>query len=211
MSASTAGLALSDSPDIIDTGQLVDRARGGDREAFEEVYRRYYPRVTRRVSFLVGPQGPVADLVQETFVKAYRGLGSFNGERPFGHWVMRIATNTARSHHRRRGRRLWRLWDRAEDAERVPSPVSTVDTSYPDLQAVHRALERLSANLREAVVLHELEGLSLAEIAALLEISINTAASRVRRGRKRLKRALEGMGFSPGAEPAVALLEGGRP
>ena len=127
--------------------------------------------------------------------------------------MLRIATNVARSHHRRRTRRIWRLWDRADDAENIASPLASVDAAYPDLQAVHRALDRISLNLREAVILHELEGLSLAEIASLQDVSLNTVASRVRRGRKRLKVILEGMGFSQMKSTAVALCgeNGGTP
>lgn len=202
------GLAEVNSISTICTEELVTRAREGERESFDELYFRHAPAVTRRLTYLTGVSGPVSDLVQETFVQAFRNLAQFRGDAAFSHWVLRIATNVARTHQRRRTRRIWRLWDRPEEADRVASPLASVDASFPDLQAVHRALDRLSVTLREAVILHEMEGLSLAEIAAVQEVSINTAASRVRRGRERLKGVLEGMGFSQMKSTAAALCSG---
>jgi RNA polymerase sigma-70 factor (ECF subfamily) len=188
--------------------QLVALARAGDREAFEELYRRHRAAVTRRLSYLGGVQAPVADLVQETFLRAYTGLDRFSGRAPFGHWVLRIATNVARTHFRSSGRRPWRLWDDPERQARVPCPGSRADQRCPDQQAVYRALARLSRPLREAVILFELEGATLAEMAAQLELSVNTVASRVRRGRRRLRRALEAMGYKASRGTVVALYTG---
>jgi RNA polymerase sigma-70 factor (ECF subfamily) len=190
--------------------ELVSRARQGDRMAFEELYHRYYPPVARRLSHLGGPSAPVSDLAQETFAQAYRSLRRFRGDSPFSHWVMRIATNVARTHYRRGRRSIWRLWDRPEAEQAVPAPGARVDESYPTLHAVHRALEGLSTTLREAVILFELEGLSLAEMAATLDVPLHTAASRVRRGREQLRAILERMGYA--ATPvAAAVLCGGGP
>ncbi len=183
---------------------LVSRAREGDREAFEELYLRYHPMVTRRLVHLCGPGAPVADMAQDVFASAYRSLARFRGEAPVHHWLMRIATNRARTHHRRRATRFWLLWDRPEREDQVPCPLETVDLAYPHLAAVHQALGRLSPRLREAVALFELEGLSLAEMASELGISINTAASRVRRGRNKLKRILQSMGYEPEADTGAA-------
>lgn len=183
----------------LSSADLVGRARAGDRAAFEELYHRFCPAVTRRLTHLCGPRAAVADLVQETFVAAYRKLDSFRGDAPVHHWLLRIATNLARTHHRRLRARRWRLWDRPEQQERVVSPLASVDETYPHLAAVHRALQDLSPVLREAVVLYELEQLSLQEMAVQLEISINTAASRVRRGRDKLRKALQRLGFAPAA------------
>ncbi len=186
---------------------LLERARRGERSAFGELYRRNYPRVVRRLTYLLGPDGAVLDLVQETFLRAYRGLGSYRGEASFSTWVLSIATNMARTHYRRSRSNIWRLWRRPEEETRVEYTISPVDETYPHLAAVHQALGQISSGLREAVILFELEELSLKEVAATLDIPINTAASRVRRGRRRLRQALERMGFSP-ASGAVALCNG---
>ena len=186
--------------------ELVSRARRGDRAAFEELYLRYHPMVIKRLVHLCGPRVGVADMAQEVFACAYRGLGRFRGDAPVHRWLLRIATNQARSHHRRRATSFLRLWEIPEQAEQVPCPLETVDLAYPQLAAVHRGLAKLSPRLREAVVLFELEGLTLAEMAAELEISLNTAASRVRRGRQKLKRILERMGYAPGGDSGEAAL-----
>lgn len=190
------------------SNELVQLSRDGHREAFEELYRRFYPPVVRRLTHLTGPGGSVHDLVQETFLSAYSNLRKFRGESPFGHWVLRIATNVARTHYRKSRRSIWKLWDRPEAETAIPSPLQSVDDAYPTLQAVHEALNRLSPTLREAVILFELEGLTLAEMSSELQIPLHTAASRVRRGRSRLRKSLERMGFSPLLQ-TVALCAGG--
>jgi RNA polymerase sigma-70 factor (ECF subfamily) len=180
--------------------ELLALAAVGDRPAFEEIYRRYYPAVVRRLTHLTGPAIGVGDMVQETFVQVYTGLRQFRGDAAPHHWVLRIATNVARAHYRRRRRLPWRLWDRPEEEAAVVAPGQGVDESYPTLSAVHGALNRMSPALREAVILYELEGLTLAEMGHALRIPLHTAASRVRRGRDRLRRALERMGYVPGRE-----------
>jgi len=186
------------------TEELLARAQAGGRAAFEELYRRYTPPVARRIAHLLGPRhaSSVHDLVQETFVQAYRSLGQVRGGEggSFAGWVLRIATNLARGHYRRLSRRPWRLWGRPEEEHAVPSREVAVDQSYPTLQFVHRGLEALSPKLREAVVLFELEGLSLVEMATALEIPLHTAASRVRRGREELRRELVRLGWHPREE-----------
>ncbi len=185
--------------------ELVEAARSGDDLAFEELYRRYHLAVARRVSHLTAPHDhdTAADLVQETFVHALRGLASYRREAPFLHWILRIATNVARSHHRRTRRRqalLW-FWRRPEAEREVAAPGRRVDDAYAELQAVHRALAQLSPRLREAVILFELEGVSLADMACQLAVPLHTAASRLRRGRQRLKRCLEQAGYGAGDLP----------
>jgi RNA polymerase sigma-70 factor (ECF subfamily) len=195
------------------TDGLLEAARAGERGAFDELYRRHAPAVARRIAHLLGPRhsSSVHDLVQETFVQAYRSLGQLRGGEAgsFAGWVLRIATNLARGHYRQGQRRPWRLWRRPEEEQSVPSCAEAVDQSYPTVQAVHRGLEELSPKLREALILFELEGLSLVEMAAALEIPLHTAASRVRRGREDLRRALVRLGWQPRAglpdESAAAL------
>ena len=172
----------------------------------EELYRRYRPAVVRRLTHLLGPESSVDDLCQETFVAAWRQLHRFRGEAPFEHWLLRIATNQARGHYRSQRRRPWRLWERRE--QDVEQQRHGVEPAYLELQAVHRALGELSTRLREAVVLFELEGLSLAELASTLDVSINTAASRVRRGRDKLREALTRLGYQANVAPSAEFCRG---
>jgi RNA polymerase sigma-70 factor (ECF subfamily) len=150
----------------------------------------------------------VGDLVQEVFLRAYIKIGQYRGEAPFLHWLLRIARNVARTHFRQQGRRRWRLWERLEEETEVPAAQTCVRETSPDLSAVHAALERLSTTLREAVVLFELEELSLKELAAALEVPLSTAASRVRRGRIKLRKILEDMGYSPEISGVVLCCKG---
>lgn len=186
--------------------ELVRASREGDRPAFEELYRRYHPAVVRRLTHLLGPENNVADLCQETFAAAWQQLHRFRGEAPFDHWLLRIATNQARGHYRSQQRRPWRLWERPE--QEAEQNAGGAEPAYPELQAVHRALAELSTRLREAVVLFELEGLSLAELASTLDVSINTAASRVRRGRDKLREVLLRLGYEAQATPGASLCQG---
>lgn len=187
--------------------ECVAAAKVGDRAAFEEIYRRLRKRVARRVAYLLGPKAVVEDLVQETFLRAYRNLSSFRSQCPFDYWLIRIAGNLAASHYRKRSIRDLLLWQHPETVDDIPSPRASVDTVYPDLQAVYWGLSRLSPRLRETLVLFELEGLTLVEIANELGISVNTAASRLRRARQKLRRRLEELGY-PSALGRTALLSG---
>lgn len=191
--ATAEALTWSDGGDAADA--LVAAARAGDRQAMSMIYRRYRSCVVRRLSHLAGPEAGVGDLVQETFVRVIEGLPSYRATAPFEHWVLRIATNVARSHYRARRRSLLRLWPRRDRAGELPCPGQRADEAYPELQAVHGALARLSARLREAVILHDLEGISLGEMAEQLDVPLHTAASRVRRGREALRRHLVQMGI----------------
>ncbi len=190
---------------------LVRRARAGDRLAANALYTALYPTVARRIAHLCGPDAPRADLVQETFERALRGLARYREQGPFTHWLLRIAANVTRSYFRRGRGRVWALWERAEQQDQVPAPLPSVDLAYPRLEAVHRALARLPHRQREAVVLFELEGLRLAEVAAQLQVPLHTAASRVRRGRSRLRQILQGMGYAPGMGAAIPLCSGESP
>ena len=127
------------------TEALVSRARSGEGAAFEELYRRYCPAVTRRLSHLLGPAGPVADLVQESFEQAWRGLPRLRGEGCFATWLLRIAQNAARGYYRRSQRSLWRLWDRPEQEHDVPAP-SRDDGGGPSCQPRRVKASALRAN-----------------------------------------------------------------
>lgn len=184
---------------------LVSHAQQGSQDAFEELYHRYYAPVVRRISHLMGPQDGIADLVQETFMHAYKHLHQFRGDSEFGAWLLGIATNLTRSHYRRQYRWPWRLWNNLENIALKLQSLENVDATYPTLDVVHRALTHLSPALREAVILFDLEGATLADIASQCQIPLHTAASRVRRGREQLRRALERLGCSPIIEQSVAI------
>jgi RNA polymerase sigma-70 factor (ECF subfamily) len=172
-----------------DEEALIEAARRGDATAFSRLYDRHVESVTRRLSHLSGPSGNVDDLVQETFLRAMKALPRFRGDSPFRHWLLRIAASVALDDHRRTRRSLWRLFVKPEQLDEAVAPARGAE-AYADLAAVHRALARLSPRLREVIVLFELEGCPLAEIAAELRVPLHTVGSRLRRGREKLRQLL---------------------
>lgn len=167
---------------------LIGHAQAGDRSAFDALYALHHAAVVTRLSHLCGPGMQVDDLVQDTFIRAYRSLKRFRGDCPFAWWLLRIATHVARSQYRSLRRSLWRLFS-GRDEEAALSDRGA--SSQPELTSVHAALRKLSPKLREAVVLHELEGRTLLEIAGEQEVSLHTIAARVRRGREQLRALLD--------------------
>jgi RNA polymerase sigma-70 factor (ECF subfamily) len=180
-----------------DEPALVTAAARGDTLAFRRLYERHVARVMRRLSHLMGPHGSIDDLVQDTFLRAMKSLSRFRGERPFLHWLLRIATSVARDEQRRARRSLWTLLTRPQTLDDALGSDARAE-GYADLVTVHRALDQLSPRLREVVILFELEGESLAEIAVELRLPLHTVASRLRRGRERLRAVLRRSGYAEG-------------
>lgn len=183
-------------------------ARAGDRRAFSTLYARYAGRVRAQLT-RTAPASQIDDLVQETFLKAYLALPGFRGEGSFAGWLSAIARHVSHGEHRRQGRAPWRLFSterEAQDAERALTAPSTGDRP-----ALTEALATLSPRLREAVVLSDVEGHTLAEIAARLEEPLPTVAARVRRGRAGLRRVLLLLALACAASVASAYFFGRGP
>lgn len=174
----------------------LERARAGDNGAFEALVLRYQARIVNYASAMVHDAGAAEDVAQETFVRAWRGLGRFRGESTFKTWLYRIATNVARTHLDRRGRRA-RIADRSLDDEAeplqagdVPSPAPDAETALVRREAIDRALSELPDELRQALVLRDVEGLDYKEIAGVTGAPIGTVESRIFRARRRLRTLL---------------------
>lgn len=174
----------------------MEQARAGDNGAFEALVLRYQARIVNYASAMVHDAGAAEDVAQETFVRAWRGLGRFRGESTFKTWLYRIATNVARTHLDRRGRRA-RIADRSLDDEAeplqagdVPSPAPDAETSLVRREAIDRALSELPDELRQALVLRDVEGLDYKEIAGVTGAPIGTVESRIFRARRRLRTLL---------------------
>ena len=174
----------------------VEDARAGDGGAFEALVLRYQARIVNYASAIVHDAGAAEDVAQETFVRAWRGLGRFRGESAFKTWLYRIATNVARTHLDRRGRQA-RIGDRSLDDETeplqagdVPSPAPDAETSLVRREAIDRALAELPDELRAALVLRDVEGLDYKEIAGATGAPIGTVESRIFRARRRLRTLL---------------------
>ncbi len=169
---------------------LVDRARQGDRHAFDLLVLKYQSRLALVISRLIPNSGDVLDVLQDTFVKAYRSLHTFRGDSAFYTWLYRIAVNTAKNHMaaRQKEAKDVSVDDDALDTDRVSgfqdlgSPDG--EASAEELQsAILSAIDALPEDLRQALTLRELEGLSYEEIAATMKCPIGTVRSRIFRAR----------------------------
>ncbi|HZR35754.1 MAG TPA: RNA polymerase sigma factor RpoE [Nevskia sp.] len=171
--------------------QLVARAQEGDERAFELLVRKYQYKIIQLVSRLVG-DSDAPDVAQETFIKAYRALSGFRGQSAFYTWLYRIGINTAKNHIVSRGRRPANQDIDIQDAEQYghTEHLSDVDTPESLLlseeikQKVAEVIHKLPADLRQAITLRELEGLSYEEIAEVMDCPIGTVRSRIFRARE---------------------------
>jgi len=177
-------------PDITDE-ELVVLAQKGDKRAFELLVRKYQHKIVQLVSRLVG-DGDAPDVAQETLIKAWRALKGFQGNSAFYTWLYRIGINTAKNHLVSRGRRPSNQDIDIVDAEQFghTEHLSDVDTPESLLlsdeikQKVGEVIARLPPDLRQAIVLRELEGLSYEEIAEAMDCPIGTVRSRIFRARE---------------------------
>ena len=168
------------------------RARGRDPDAFEQLIMAQAPQLLRMLRRLLGSPAAAEDVLQETFLKAWRAIDRFRGEARFSTWLYRIALNEARRRQ-------------AYDAHRRALPIDDVLLELPDLSAgparlaesaeleafIERCVAELPPNYREAVVLRDVEGLTNEEAAALLELDLRNFKSRLHRGRMAIRRRVE--------------------
>jgi len=173
--------------------QLVERAQRGDKRAFEMLVAKYQRKLGRLLSRLVRDPAEVEDVTQEAFIKAYRALPSFRGESAFYTWLYRIGINTAKNYLVAMGRRAPTStgFDH-EEAENFEDAEQLRDNATPENEligkqiaaTVNRAMEQLPEDLRTAITLREIEGLSYEEIAAAMDCPIGTVRSRIFRARE---------------------------
>jgi len=167
---------------------LVDRARLGDRHAFDLLVLKYQSRLLSIVSRLVSNQSDALDVLQDTFVKAYRSLNTFRGESAFYTWLYRIAVNTAKNHLAARGKESK---DISLDDEGTGELAVLQDLAAPEEEAgaeelqrtILHSIEQLPDDLKQALTLRELEGMSYDEIALAMNCPIGTVRSRIFRAR----------------------------
>ena len=178
----------ADDPDLASIRAAAD----GDADAFEALVRRYEQRVVSLAATIVGPD-TAEDMAQEVFVRVYRALPTFRGDCTFRTWLYRIATNVGRSYRAHWWRRAAVWGDSGADETSVfdPEDASDFETTWMTRDTVERALGTLPEELRLAVVLRDLHGLEYREIAETTGVPIGTVESRIFRGRRRLRRALE--------------------
>jgi RNA polymerase sigma-70 factor (ECF subfamily) len=175
-------------------GLLVERARDGDRDAFEALLERWLEPSLRTAYAIIGNETDARDATQDAFLRAWRELPRLRDPERFDAWLSRILVNRCRTlrHSRRRATvREIHLSDLPEPAEPVTGDDPQLESGSLTLDAIEHAMGRLSVAERTILVLHHLQHLPLTDIAAGLDIPVGTAKSRLFAARKALERALE--------------------
>jgi RNA polymerase sigma-70 factor (ECF subfamily) len=172
---------------------LVERVRDGDKQAFDLLVAKYQRRLMRLLSRIVHDPSEAEDVVQETFIKAYRALRHFRGDSAFYTWLYRIGINTAKNFLATQGRRVPTSSDAdGEHAEAFNDGEYLRDINTPEsmlaskqiAQTVNAAMDALPVDLRTAIALREIEGLSYEEISDIMACPIGTVRSRIFRARE---------------------------
>jgi len=174
---------------------LVELARGGDRPAREELFRRHWEIAYRVAYRLLGHEQDTLDAVQDGFLKAVTHLGDFDGRSKFGTWLLRVVTNAALDAGRKRRRRpALRLADAELDAVEAAVEDPSRRIQRDDLRrTLDAALDRLSPPIRASFVLFAEAGLSYKEIAECQAVPVGTIMSRLHYARRKLQSYLEGI------------------
>ena len=173
--------------------QLVERAQRGDKHAFELLVAKYQRRLGRLISRFVRNAAEAEDVTQDAFIKAYRALPAFRGDSAFYTWLYRIGINTAKNHLVAQGRRAPTSTPLdAEEAEDFEDAALLHEVATPEnelmskqvVEVVNASLQELPDDLRTALTLREIEGLSYEEIAVVMNCPIGTVRSRIFRARE---------------------------
>lgn len=179
--------------------QLVEQAQRGDKHAFELLVSKYQRKLARLLGRFIRDPVEVEDVAQETFIKAYRALPSFRGESAFYTWLYRIGINTAKNYLVALGRRAPTTTEfDSEEAEGFEEGEQLRDINTPEsalmskeiARTVDETMEQLPEELRNAIALREIEGLSYEDIAAIMNCPIGTVRSRIFRAREAIAERL---------------------
>lgn len=179
--------------------QLVERVQKGDKRAFDLLVLKYQHKIIAIVSRYIKDNAEVYDVVQEAFIKAYRALGNFRGDSAFYTWLYRIAINTAKNHLVSRRRRPPSsdvdideadYYDGSEPLRDIESPEGALARDEL-LAVVNKAIADLPEDLRTALTLREMEGLSYEDIAAVMDCPVGTVRSRIFRARESVDKAIK--------------------
>jgi len=179
--------------------QLVARAQQGDRQAFNLLVEKYQRKLARLLSRFIRDPAEVEDVTQEAFIKAYRALPAFRGDSAFYTWLYRIGINTAKNYLMAMGRRAPTSTEvEAEDAEGYEEGEQLRDINTPEsvllsneiAETVNSTIEQLPEELRRAIQMREIEGMSYEDIAQAMDCPIGTVRSRIFRAREAIAERL---------------------
>jgi RNA polymerase sigma-70 factor (ECF subfamily) len=185
-----------------DTGadsQLVERVQRGDKKAFDLLVLKYQHRILKLISRYVRDPSDAMDVAQDAFLKAYRSLPNFRGDSAFYTWIYRIAVNTAKNHLVAQSRRPLEADATGMDGEAIEPAALLKDYATPEnyliteeiQEAIATAIDQLPEDLRTAITLREIEGLSYEEIAEVMTCPIGTVRSRIFRAREAIDHRLK--------------------
>jgi RNA polymerase sigma-70 factor (ECF subfamily) len=188
---------------------LVQRVQAGEKRAFDLLVAKYQHKVTSLISRYVYDWSECQDVAQETFIRAYRALGNFRGDSQFYTWLYKIAVNTAKNHLVSMGRRPPTDDIDAVDAVQYDGGSRLRDTDTPEHELMRQEMERtvaatveaLPEELRMAITLREVEGLSYEEIAEAMDCPIGTVRSRIFRARDAIDQKLRPLMDTDRARP----------
>lgn len=178
--------------------ELVTRVQQGDKKAFDLLVLKYQQKITNLISRYIRDPHEVLDVTQEAFIKSYRAIPKFRGDSAFYTWLYRIAINTAKNYLVAQGRRPPSDDVDAEMAEQMDVGVRLKETGTPEnhvlteeiTMTVQKAIDDLPEDLRTAIVLRELEGMSYEEIANAMSCPVGTVRSRIFRAREAIDKKL---------------------
>jgi RNA polymerase sigma-70 factor (ECF subfamily) len=203
LSVDTRLLALGKEPARMGEKQvdklLVERVQNGDKKAFDLLVLKYQHKIINLISRYINDPAETHDVAQEAFIKAYRAIGRFRGDSAFYTWLYRIAINTAKNHLVALSRRPPLSDIDSQDAEQYEGNTRLKDLDTPEKEllrdeiklTIYAAIEALPEDLKTAITLREMEGLSYEEIAEAMECPIGTVRSRIFRARDAIDNKLK--------------------
>ena len=187
-------------PDRALDQKLVEKAQKGDKQAFSLLVEKYQLKLYRLISRMVRDQSEIEDIVQDSFIKAYRAIGNFRGDSAFYTWLYRIGINTAKNHLVSLGRRPKAMdavdieeienFQDAQDLRSVETPETTLMNNQITA-TVNNAAESLPDELKQAFKLREMDGHSYEEISEMMGCPIGTVRSRIFRARDAIAEKLK--------------------
>ena len=178
---------------------LIDRVKRGDKKAFDALVLKYQARILNLTSRFVRDQSDAFDITQEAFLKAYRALPKFRSESTFYTWLYRIAVNTAKNYLAVQSRRSADVTLDFMEMEQIEQNNSLKEQATPERllltselqQTIISAIDELPVDLRSAITLREIDGLSYEEIASVMECPVGTVRSRIFRARESIDKRLK--------------------
>ena len=178
---------------------LVERVKRGDKTAFDALVLKYQSRILNLISRFVANPSDASDVAQEAFIKAYRALPGFRGDSAFYTWLYRIALNTAKNFLASGARQSFIASADYDEMEQIDQSDTLKEQATPERllltrelqETIIKAIEGLPADLRSAIILREIDGLSYEEIAVVMECPVGTVRSRIFRAREAIDKQIK--------------------